>query len=206
MRSPRPADDTGTVATYLHPGLIAGTRTYQEEQQMKAPGKTSTAIALTVIASTIGVASAATGATGARTATERITLTGTSAGTASSPIRVLATGPIKGVGTARIKSGPNHTEPTTLRLPNGTVHAIAIQTSQTVHLNRQKCTATNDSRGTLTITGGTRAFRGARGHLTYHTHAFLVGARSPSGACLGKRTPPNRTSITSTAAGTATLP
>jgi hypothetical protein len=173
---------------------------------MKAPSTRRAAIALALIASTIGLALAATGAAGARTATERITLTGTSAGTTNSPIRVVATGPIKGVGTANIRSGPNHTEPTTLHLPNGTVHAIAIQKSQTIHLNTQKCTATNDSHGTLTITGGTRAFRGARGHLTYHTRAVLVGARDPSGACLGKSAPPTSTSIKSTATGTATLP
>jgi hypothetical protein len=173
---------------------------------MKAPSTRRAAIALAAIASTIGLALAATGAAGARTATERITLTGTSAGTTNSPIRVVATGPIKGVGTAKIQSGPNHTEPTTLHLPNGTVHAIAIQKSQTIHLNTQKCTATNDSHGTLTITGGTRAFRGARGHLTYHTRAVLVGARGPSGACLGKSAPPTSTSIKSTATGTATLP
>ena len=173
---------------------------------MKAPSTKRAAVALAVIASTIGLASAATGAASARTATERITLIGTSTGTTNSPIRGVATGPIKGVGTAKIESAPNHTEPTTLQFPKGTVHAIAIQKSQTIHLNPQKCTATNNSRGTLTITDGTGVFRGARGHLTYHTRAVLVGARSPSGACLGKNAPPTATTIKSTATGTATLP
>jgi hypothetical protein len=171
---------------------------------MKASSTRRAAIALAVITSTIGLASAATGAAAARA--ERITLTGTSAGTTNSPIRAVATGPIKGVGTAKIQSARNHTEPTTLHFPNGTVHAIAIQKSQTFHLNTQKCTAINDSHGTLTITGGSRAFRGARGHLTYHTRAVLVGARSSSGTCLGKNAPPTSTSIKSTATGTATLP
>lgn len=173
---------------------------------MKATLTRQVAIALAVIAGSLGLAWAATAAAGAKTATERITLTGTSIGTTNSPIRVVATGPIRGIGVARIGSGPNGTEPTTLRFPNGTVQAIAIQKAQRIRFNPQKCTATNDSRGTLTITGGTGAFRDARGHLTYHTHALLLGARSPSGACLGKSAPPSSSSIKSTATGTATLP
>lgn len=173
---------------------------------MKATLTRQAAIALAVIAATVGLAWAATAVAGARTASERITLTGTSTGTKNSPIHVVATGPIKGIGTATIGSGPNGTEPTTLHLRNGTVHAIAIQKAQRIQFNPKKCTGTNDSRGTFTITGGTKAFRGARGHLTYHTHAVLVGARSRSGACLGKSAPPSFTSIKSTATGTATLP
>lgn len=163
-------------------------------------------IALAITAGTLGLGWAATAAAGARTASERIVLTGTSTGKTNSPIRVVATGPIRGVGIARIGSGPRDTEPTTLRFRNGSVHAIAVQTAQRIRFNPQKCTATNNSRGTFTITGGTGAFRGARGHLTYQTHAVLVGARSASGACLGRSAPPSSSSITSRATGTATLP
>lgn len=173
---------------------------------MKATLTRQAAIALAMIGGTIGLAWAAAAAARAGAARERITLTGTSTGMTNSPIRVVATGPISGNGIARIGSGPNGSESTTLRFRNGTVHAIAIQKAQRIHFNPQKCTATNDSRGTFTITRGTGAFGGARGHLTYHTHAVLVGARSPSGVCLGKSAPPSSSSITSTATGTARLP
>jgi hypothetical protein len=173
---------------------------------MKSTLKRQATIALALVGGTIALAWATTGAADARTASERITLTGTSAGTTNRPIRVVASGPIRGIGTATINSGPNHTEPTVLHFPNGTVNAIAIQKAQRIRLNPQKCTATNDSRGTFTITGGTEAFRGARGHLTYDTRAVLVGARTPSGACLGRTAQPSSTSIKSTATGTATLP
>jgi hypothetical protein len=164
------------------------------------------AIALAVIGGAIGLAWAAAAAAGATTASEKITLTGTSTGMTNSPIRAVATGPIGAIGTASINSRPNGTESTTLRFRDGTVHAIAVQKAQQIQLNSKKCTATNDSRGTFTITGGTKAFRGARGHLRYHTRAVLVGARSPRGACLGQSAPPRSTSIESIVTGTATLP
>lgn len=173
---------------------------------MKATPTRQAAIALALIPSAIGLAWVTAEAATARTGGEQITLTGTSTGMSNSPIRVVATGPITGIGTATIHLARNHSEPTTLRFSNGTVHAIAVQKTQRIHFNPKRCRATNDSRGTFRITSGTDAFRGARGDLTYHTHAVLIGARSPSGMCLGKSAPPSSTSIKSMVTGTATIP
>jgi hypothetical protein len=137
---------------------------------------------------------------------QRFTLTTNTVHGKDSPVRVIASGPIGGVGTVRLKSSrDNRVDHMTLQLPNGTVVLVATEKSFAVHPDPRKCIATSIGRGTFTIDGGTNAFRGARGHGTYQRRGVLIGARNRKGACLGRKAPLAGTSTTVAMTGTAAL-
>jgi hypothetical protein len=138
--------------------------------------------------------------------TQRFTLTAKTMHGKDSPTRVTAAGPINGVGIVQIKSSKDtRIDHMTLQLANGTVSLVATEKSYEVHPNLRKCLAKTVGRGVFTIDGGTKAFHGASGKGTYERSGILIGARSASGACLGRHAQPAASSVTVVMTGTAAL-
>jgi hypothetical protein len=164
-------------------------------------------IALAASGATILPLITASRATGRTPGAERITISGKTVGDKASPNKVRLVGPIHGTGTMGLRSSPdNRVDHMTLRLHHGSIYLVAIEKSFAVHPNPSQCNATATGQGTFTITGGTRAFRGTRGHGTYKRHAVLVGSRSPDGTCLGQNAPLAATYYKLTMTGKVTLP
>ena len=156
---------------------------------------------------TVPTAAPAGAATSVRRGAERLTLTGDTIGTKDSPIHLDAAGVINGVGTVTLESSAdNRVDHMTLRLRQGAVRLLATEHSFAIHPNLRKCVAIATGQGSFRITGGTGAFRDARGHGTYHRRSRLIGARSPSGACLGNSAPPKAIYYKIVMTGTAALP
>ena len=169
---------------------------------MKARVKTATAIAVvTAAALPIGAATAA-----GHNSHERFILSGKTTGTKSSPTKVVASGPIRGKGTVRVRSSAdNRVDHMTLKLHGGTVSLVAVEKSFSVHPNLSQCNANSVGQGTFKITGGTKAFRGASGRGTYKRHSLLVGSRAPDGTCLGQNAPLAATNYKVVMTGDVTL-
>jgi hypothetical protein len=121
---------------------------------------------------------------------ERITLHGATVHGVDKPIRVTATGPINGHGTAQDKDNPNGKGVLILYLAGGNVSITNKTTSLKAKMNPGPCTATITERGTFKIVGGTRHYAHATGNGTYTNHRKLIGARTPNGTCAGRNAPP----------------
>jgi hypothetical protein len=74
-----------------------------------------------------------------------------------------------------------------------------------VHPDVARCRAIAHGRGTFRITGGTRAYRGARGRGSYRRRSVITGARGPGGACLGQSAPAAATATRVRMTGAVTL-
>jgi hypothetical protein len=175
---------------------------------MKMTTLRGTAIALAGLVGVIAlVAASASGASGTKKGVEHFTFTDKTIGQKPGPVRVVATGPIHGAGTVQLKSSANNrVDHDTLRLARGSIHLVATEKSFAVHPNLPKCTATTIGHGVFTVTGGTGAFRGVRGHGTYHRRTILTGARDASGKCLGNSAPPSAVKDNVVLTGKVSLP
>jgi hypothetical protein len=123
---------------------------------------------------------------------QRITIYTANVRGKDAPVAVEATGPISGVAsatqTAKNMRGRS-VNYVTLRFADGTVRFVAPERSGW-KIDRESCTAKAFGAGTFRITGGTGAYRGARGSGTFSNHGVAVGARDKSGACLADKAPP----------------
>jgi hypothetical protein len=127
---------------------------------------------------------------------ERLTLTNRTGAGKDGPTRVVAVGAIRGRGTVRVRSSAdNRIDHMTLRLRRGSVFLVAVEKAFAVHPDPARCRATTTGHGTWRITGGTRAYRGARGRGTYRRRGVIVGARGPDGSCLGQNAAPAATRV-----------
>lgn len=147
---------------------------------------------LTALLLTAALATTAGAARRGHTHAQRFTLYTANLHGRDLPVAVEAAGPVKGVGTEtqtdRSTAGGeiNHV---TLHFARGTIRLIAPE-KFAWKPNLASCSATANGRGTFTVTGGSGAYRGAKGHGTFTSHGILLGARSKSGACLGEKAMP----------------
>lgn len=149
----------------------------------------SVAAALTLAAIAL-LATLATEAQGTNARAEHITLRGAIIHGVDNPIRVIATGPINGHGTAKDDDNPNGTGVLTLYLADGKVFITNKTASLNAKMNARQCTATITERGAFKIAGGTGHYVHARGTGTYANRRKLIGSRAPSGTCAGRSAPP----------------
>jgi hypothetical protein len=119
---------------------------------------------------------------------ERFTLIFSGFNGAERPTTVIASGPITGVGTESQVAEPNGTLDLTFSFPNGQVYGTVFNDNFNLRLDLKKCLARPHETGEWSITGGTGAFAGATGHGTLTGNGIVIGARSPSGQCLGPST------------------
>ena len=124
------------------------------------------AAALAGMFGAIPAASAAGGGGG----TERfiVVSTSTSNGPVSGPVS--ATGPIHALG----KDVPVDNNHDKFVFPKGTVLVAHHKTSGTQHFDKVTCTAQITEQGTFTVTGGTKAYAGAKGHGTYSLSGIFI--------------------------------
>ncbi|HEX3426606.1 MAG TPA: hypothetical protein VHT30_10780 [Acidimicrobiales bacterium] len=119
---------------------------------------------------------------------ERFTLIFSAFNGADQPTPVIASGPITGVGTESQVAEPNGTLDLNFSFPNGQVYVTVFNDNFDLRLDLNKCLARPHETGEWSITGGTGAFAGATGEGTLTGNGISVGARSPSGQCLGPST------------------
>ncbi len=98
--------------------------------------------------------------------------------------RVIATGPITGVGTVSNGDAPDG-QPfnSTFSLPGGDVFLTVTPTSNTFNPDPRSCVASATGTDAFRITGGTGAFRGAIGSGNDTGRGTFVFARNPDGTC-----------------------
>jgi hypothetical protein len=119
-------------------------------------------------------------------ASQRFTLYSGNVASRDTPLVVEGTGAISGIGSATAKDdGPRTTVPLTLTFPKGKLFLVSHDPFRWIP-NLSTCTATESSRGTYAITGGTAAYRGARGSGTFVEHGVGIGVRDARGACQQK--------------------
>ncbi len=158
------------------------------------------------LALAVGIAGAVCASALAAAAKEQFTITSVSTGSKDGPTRVAASGPIEGRGAVVVHSSENNrVDHMTLHLAKGDVYLVAVEKTFAVHPDHAKCLATALGHGTFTITGGTRSFAGAHGSGTYIRHGVLYGARTPAGACLGRKAPIAKTTVRVIMTGAASL-
>lgn len=161
-------------------------------------------VAATLALAAIALLATLTGAAqGRRTRAERITLRGATVHGVDTPIRLTATGPINGHGTAKDDDNPNGKGVLILYLRNGNVSITNKTTSLKAKMNTRQCTATITERGTFKIVGGTGHYQHAKGNGTYTNRRKLIGARTPTGAWAGRSAPPQAAYDTVTLTGEA---
>ena len=134
---------------------------------------------------------------------ERFTISGKTIRGKQGPIKVVASGPIRGTGTARFTEHGN-TSNGTFRMPGGNVFVRFIGTRFVAHPDPRACTATFEYQGTFTIRGGTRRYRNASGKGSFTEHREWIGQRDKAGHCL-PQAPPATITARNIARGTATL-
>jgi hypothetical protein len=164
---------------------------------------TLAAIAITATAAACAVTPPALARTTVRSGTERFTMSGTTIGATAGPVRVVARGPIRGSGTARlVEHGARSSG--TLRLPAGRVFVTFVGRHRAIHRHARRCSATIAFSGRFAIRGGTGRYAGAAGHGTFTEHRRLTGARTSHGAC-DPTAPPARIVAVNVARGVARL-
>jgi hypothetical protein len=124
--------------------------------------------------------------------------------------RVIATGPISGVGTSQTVSsgeGKRHTDKEEMTFPKGKVF-ITDTATDTFSFDPRSCIGTFTSKGPYKITGGTGAFTGAKGSGTFQVQGHVVGPRQADGTCAPPESGQQPVSFTGSvrANGTTTLP
>lgn len=103
--------------------------------------------------------------------------------------RVVASGPISGVGEYRLLSHVDNPDGTStdmdeFDLPDGKVLFSDTYTVQ-IRQDGQSCTWLIKAEGTYTLTGGTQAFTGAVGSGTFTASGVFVAGRDEAGECVG---------------------
>jgi hypothetical protein len=168
--------------------------------------KTIAALAgLTALAATS--LAGATSAQAAPMRTESIVMTSVSLNGVDRPTRVVALGPIHGSGLETQVEQDTETGAivhSIWHFAHGTVTSDAVE-NYSLDFDPTTCTARAIGTGTWTITGGTGAYAGARGHGTFTDRGVLVGARDGHGQCQGpdSNVPPRITVSILFGAGTA---
>jgi hypothetical protein len=165
-----------------------------------------TALAAALTASIFLAAAAAGEASGSKLLAQRFTLSGETIQGIDKTIRVVAAGPISGTGTVSAPNTASRLDRLTLHLAKGSVFLVVAEKTVAAHPDYRTCTAKINGDGTFTITGGTRAFQGARGSGTFSRQSTLIGGRGASGKCLGSNAVPKAVHTTSTLIGKAALP
>ena len=123
----------------------------------------------------------------AATGTQRFTIVFTGNPRAGVLGRVVATGPVTGVGTdATIAQDPHpdgsETDTDLLTFPGGTITIRDTDPADAFHFNERTCTATiSTTAGTYTIVGGTGAYAGATGSGTFSAKGIVLFDRVPGG-------------------------
>lgn len=154
------------------------------------PPRTITVAATLMLAAIALLAMLAGAAQGTSARAERITLRGAIVHGVDTPIRVTATGPVNGHGTAKDNDSPNGNGVLVLYLRNGNVSITNKTSSLKAKVNARRCTATITERGTFKIVGGTKHYTHATGNGTYTNRRHLIGARTRNGKCAGRNAPP----------------
>lgn len=130
----------------------------------------------------------------AATGTQRVTIVFTGNPRAGVLGRVVATGPVTGVGTDETIIQDPHpdgseTDTDLITLPGGTITIVDTDPADAFHFNELACTATiSTNAGTYRIVGGTGAYAGATGHGTFSAKGFVVFDRVPGGCAEEPRT------------------
>ena len=96
--------------------------------------------------------------------------------------RVIAAGPISGVGTFVVPDSPGPA-PGQFTFSGGTVSVTILPNAPVVTLNEQACLVRVRTSGTFQVTGGTGAYTGATGAGTFMGGAIILLARDPAGGC-----------------------
>jgi hypothetical protein len=151
------------------------------------PRRSGVVLALTLAGSVLLAAATASGAAGRTPLAQRFIISETMIRGVEKPDTVAAVGPISGVGTIQHPAAAGQVNRLIFRFAKGSVVLLTRETSTTNHPDYRACSDLNGGRGTYTITGATGAFRGATGNGIYLRREKLMGARSPSGACLRNR-------------------
>jgi hypothetical protein len=130
-------------------------------------------------------------------------------GASNKPVHVVAKGPISGIGTetqTEKQVGKRQVNVATLHFDRGTVRFVAPERFDW-KVDMKHCMAHANGGGTFTITGGTGAYAGATGKGTFTSIGTAFAQRTPTGACLGSKTPPAQTVfyVKVTLTGTASL-
>ncbi len=120
-----------------------------------------------------------------------------------------AAGPIRGSGTVteeehvNTPNGPHGR--LTLHFDDGTVSVSFVERDFQTNFDPVACAASPTARATLTITGGTGAYTGAKGTLEATREGRIIGARGENGECIGRSAPPKVVVMRVDAVGTASL-
>jgi hypothetical protein len=147
----------------------------------------TTGLSIILAFAALGSLLAATGgAASTRRTTQQFVVYSANIDNKDAPLLVQAAGPIKAIGFARSSDDARGTTvPLTFSFPKGKIFLKAVDAFNW-NPDLATCTATEHSAGPYTITGGTGAYHGIRGHGTFIEHGAAVGARDTSGHCLQK--------------------
>ncbi len=125
---------------------------------------------------------------------------------AQEPGRVIARGPITGVGTVRVTAGGAGVLSSAYDFDNGSLSVTATPVGGSFEPDFRSCTARATSSSNVEITGGTGSLAGASGSGVATSRALLVGQRSAGGECLLGQQPPARGVEIVTVEATVTVP
>lgn len=124
--------------------------------------------------------------------------------------RLVATGPVSGVGTDTVLGHTDNADGTftdtdRFDLPTGQVF---LSDTYTVEITTEagSCSSIIDVHGTWTVTGGNGAFTGVTGGGTFIAAGVFVAGRDSSGQCLGFDAPPRAYAEVVRGTGTTHLP
>lgn len=122
------------------------------------------------------------------------------------PGRVIAHGPVAGVGTVRVTSPPGGVLTSVYDFDDGTLAVTATPVSGSFQPNFRSCTARVTSTSQVQITAGTGSYAGISGTGTATSRAVLIWQRAPDGTCPFGQEPPTRGVEVVTVTATVSLP
>ena len=108
---------------------------------------------------------------------QRFIVYGSSSGDQAN-FRVVAIGPITGMGTYEETEDPDFVR---FRFPQGTITFFAPTEEETATFDERSCTGSSTFTGPITIVGATGAFTGMTGTGTVGGRAFFVGEHTATG-------------------------
>ena len=123
------------------------------------------------------------------------------------PGKVIASGPVTGVGSETDTDGPDGDVLATFTFDTGIV-SVDISGVRQSNFDPKTCIAKPSESGTFTITGGSGLYSGVTGGGTYSGHGIIVGRRGPQGQCFGPGSgvPPAQNVFIARMSGTASIP